>query len=250
MEAETKAPNEKLVELLFTSNALRLFPLGAVAVYAPSSHEEFVRGYDASFVGKDTCRELYLQFKRPRLRNRLHKKGFTISLKTHQHEHLKNYPRNTAYYVSPAFCEISEIQQAQSNASTPNDFLKHFIAVEISTLPDSASAIRFKREREDALSIPQEACYKIRSKHSYEDQDPQWMLGSELLTRFKAKEVGGMVEFKNAFNDKNRPLRIRPVTTADDLVAVETSALQLLNPITPFIDEEIEGGLGIMLRVY
>jgi hypothetical protein len=59
--------SEKAAEILFTRFMLQAFPLGKIEIFAPSSAEEFITGYDARFVGEDPFRQIYLQFKAPSL---------------------------------------------------------------------------------------------------------------------------------------------------------------------------------------
>lgn len=44
-------PNEKTTEILFNRYFLQSFRLGEVVLYAPSSREEYEKGYDARLTG-------------------------------------------------------------------------------------------------------------------------------------------------------------------------------------------------------
>src|SRR5262249_46790106 len=142
-----KAPNEKLIELLFTRHSLQYCGSETV-LYAPSTREEYRNGYDAKFTGKEGCVELCLQFKTPSLT----KDGFTVSIREHQHQTLLSYPRNSAFYVTHAFRTIAEIQQCQLEAIQAKDFLKYYIAIEAHSLCPRANFVQYVR---DSSSYPQ-----------------------------------------------------------------------------------------------
>src|SRR5262249_20423542 len=123
-----KAPNEKLIETLFTHYALRFLDGSGALVYTPSNREEYLEGYDAKLMGASGFDELYLQFKTPSL---LQDDGYSFGTTTHQHSRLKGYPHDTAYYVTHIFQTISQIQDAQRKATKPADFLQWYVAIEI-----------------------------------------------------------------------------------------------------------------------
>src|SRR5262245_37728970 len=95
-----KAPNEKLIETLFKSNALSFLKAAKVTIYAPSTREEYACGYDSKLMGARGFDELYIQFKTPYL---LENEGRSVATTTHQHARLLNYPLRTAYYVTHTF---------------------------------------------------------------------------------------------------------------------------------------------------
>jgi hypothetical protein len=187
-----KAPNEKLIEILFTHYALRYLDGCGIRVYTPSSREEYVKGYDAKLMGACGFSELFIQFKTP---NVLHGLGYSFPTRAAQHQRLRYYPKHTAFYVSHTFWDVQEIQKAQQLA-TPAEFLRRYVAIEVRCLEDDVRRfryyaqkppykpawVRYKRGVDGTIKYPQ---------HSV---DPaHWMLGDELLNRFRSGSVGAWV---------------------------------------------------------
>lgn len=216
-----KAPNEKLTELLFTRYMLQSFRLNEVSLYAPSSREEFYKGYDAKFIGKKGCRELYLQFKTPNLT----RSGFTIRLQRHQHNRLRRYPHGSAYYVSHVFRGISEVQDAQLKVSQSSDFLRQYIAINASSLPCNTNFVQYTSE--PISEYPGEPKYKTEQDGNIRKAPTdligsEWLRGDLLLQKFKDRKIGRQIRFSDFVADENM----------FDLI------------------EEEEGNFGIMLRIY
>jgi hypothetical protein len=189
-----KAPNEKLIETLFTYYALRHLDGECVAVYTPSTREEFLKGYDAKLMGASSFDELYIQFKTPLC---LAKERWRYSIHTtpHQHCRLQTYPFNTAFYVTHTFRTVSQIQKAQGEAAKPADFLQYYVAIEIRRLEDD---VKFFRYTADQSFMPYEVVYNRHADRAHPrtpthvcDMDSNdWMTGEELLRRFKAGSLG------------------------------------------------------------
>src|SRR5688500_17920528 len=128
-----KPVNEKSAEILFNRFLLQAFPLGAIELFAPSSVEEFRRGYDTKIVGLTCFREIYLQFKAPTYSKA--RARFTIRPTRHQHSLLQAYDIDSAYYVASTFQSLKELNEAQTSLQAEADFLQHFVCIEISHLP-------------------------------------------------------------------------------------------------------------------
>jgi hypothetical protein len=93
--------SEKVLEILFIRCILYDFGLGRVSVFAPTSREEKIAGYDARIVGLSAFQEIYLQFKSPFYADRVNR--FTVHTTEHQHKVLKNLKSNYAYYIVSAY---------------------------------------------------------------------------------------------------------------------------------------------------
>lgn len=233
-----KAPNEKLIELLFTRYMLQSFRLTEVSLYAPSSREEFRKGYDAKFIGKKSCKELYLQFKTPNLT----RSGFTIRITPHQHNRLTKYPHGSAYYISHTFQDISEVQDAQLKVSLSSDFLKQYIAITASSLPYNTNFVQYKRE--PISEYPREPKYKTDQdgnirKARTNVMKSEWLRGDVLLQRFKDDQIGSRVRLRSFDDNQDHPVYIAGVHREG---VVRES-------IFDFTEDE-EGNLGMMLRIY
>ena len=137
-----KAPNEKLIELLFIRHGLQICG-PKTSLYAPSTREEYFKGYDASFMGQPGGREILLQFKTPYVRD---DGKFTIKIRREQHERLLGHPLNSAFYVSHAFRSVQEINDSQQNVVDSQKFLKFFIAIEVHALASDTNFVQFIRD--------------------------------------------------------------------------------------------------------
>jgi hypothetical protein len=143
-----KVPCEKVIELLFTRHALNMCGANTV-LYAPSSREEYLKGYDTSLLGPQGSRELLLQFKTPNIcSDGLH----TVSIKPHQHLRLRHYDPGSAFYVSHIFSSYQQLQNGQLQYPNPENFLKHYIAVDASALPSDTNFFQFSPE---GASLPE-----------------------------------------------------------------------------------------------
>jgi hypothetical protein len=163
-----KAPNEKLIETLFTHYALRVLGDTGVTVYTPSTREEYTNGYDAALMGASAFDELYIQFKTPDL---LKRGGYSFGTRPHQHARLQHYPRHTAFYVTHTFEVLDQIQQAQRDAATdPDALLRRYLAIEIKHLNPDVSRFRYQAEAPEYS--PQDVTYKRRSDHGRTPRNP------------------------------------------------------------------------------
>ena len=184
---------EKTEEILFNRYFLQGFRLGEVTTYAPSSVEEAKNGYDSKFLGLSTFHEIYLQFKAPTYS----KKGlFTIRTTCHQHQILRTYPSLTAYYVAHTFISFRECTEAQQNIRESVDFLKHFIAIEIASLPEDIEFFHYRKPPSHRES-PQ-ITYKCISdgntrKAVNEVTGDGWLRGNQLVEKFKDGQAGSLI---------------------------------------------------------
>jgi hypothetical protein len=186
--------SEKALEILFNRYLLQSFPLGAVQLLAPTTFEEFRSGYDSKVVGFSSLRELYLQFKSPlysETRDR-----FTVTPTRHQHLLLKQYPQRTAYYVASTLRSLTELNAAQRDLASAADFLRHFICIEVSALPEDVSFFHYTKpasHRESprlAFKTPQDGKRRTAPHHVNNDG---WLRGSALLSKFRTGDVGATV---------------------------------------------------------
>jgi hypothetical protein len=189
MEADMdKAPNEKLIDTLFIYYALRHLEASGGSVYTPSSRQEYEDGYDAKLMGVRGFDELYLQFKTPHL---LQWNGYSFGTYKHQHDRLRAYPINTAYYLTHIFRNVEQVLQAQRGAKVPLDFLEWYIAINIGVLGDVKRFRYYGKTvfcRELELSCRLTTDFGVRPKWPLDKS--AWMTGAELLMRFELNEVG------------------------------------------------------------
>ncbi len=181
--------SEKTAEILFNRSLLQAFKLGKVQLFAPTSHEECEKGYDAKVVGFTPIRELYLQFKSPTYTNN----RFTIKTTRHQHLRLLKYPCQSAYYVAPMFASLSELNEAQASMKTAADFLKHFVCIEVSALEhdiDFFQYIKPANHQKSPLVKYKSARDGIGRIARHEISGDGWLRGSTLLANFRKKSIG------------------------------------------------------------
>lgn len=223
--------SEKSLEILFNRFLLQSFQLGAVQLFAPTSVEEFRSGYDSKIVGFSSLRELYLQFKAPlysEARDR-----FTVTPTDHQHALLKAYPPQTAYYVVPTLRSLAELNSAQRDLASASEFLKHFICIEVSTLPSDVSFFQYTKpatHRESlqiAFKTSQDGAVRI-AQHPIASDGCQ--RGNMLLAKFKTGDVGWIPSLTNEGQKRASTLEHdthRPdiFTVADGLVATDFGVL-------------------------
>jgi hypothetical protein len=198
-----KPVSEKAAEILFNRFLLQSFPLGKIELFAPSSIEEFQKGYDSKVAGHKAFREMYLQFKSPSYSERWNL--FTITLTSHQHAALKNYPPNSAYYVSPMFRSLGDLNAAQRDLTMAKDFLRYFVCIEISRLPHEVNFCQFiapgsnRESPQVKYKIPEDGNTR-RATHTI--QGLGWLRGSGLLEKFRNDEIGTKVTLEHPPNEE------------------------------------------------
>jgi hypothetical protein len=188
-----KAPNEKLIETLFTHYALRVLGDTGVTIYTPSTREEYKKGYDAALMGASAFDELFMQFKTPAL---LECGGYSFGTRPRQHRRLQLYPPNTAYYVTHTFESLVQIQEAQRHAAEdPDAFLRHYLAIEIERLEPDVTRFRYYAPAPDYE--PECVSYKLKPERKRTPGNRVacggWLTGDELLRRFLARALGARV---------------------------------------------------------
>jgi hypothetical protein len=185
---------EKNAEILFNRFFLQSFPLGSLELFAPFSAEEFKNGYDTKIAGRSAFKEIYLQFKAPMFSEKQDR--FTIRTTEHQHNLLKSYPPFSAFYVAPTFRTLKELNEAQTQIETAKEFLRFFVCIEVSCLPQKIKFFHYghvdsKRGCPDVrYKVPDDGGAKIAkrpipAKHR--------ILGTQLLSLFKEEQVGHTV---------------------------------------------------------
>jgi len=199
-ESNKKLVNEKTVEILFNRYFLSAFGLRNLKLFAPTSVKEYRLGYDAKFVGHKSLREVYLQFKAPTRYSDKHNR-FTIRITEHQHELLKKYHPDSAYYVAPMFRSFEELNEVESAMTSSEIFLRFFACIEISNLPDSISYFHIKppdknKTAPDARYNLKEDPNKKNARHPVKGKDLV-LLGNWLLNRLKDKKVGAVLDTSN-----------------------------------------------------
>jgi hypothetical protein len=172
-----------MTEMLFNRYFLQSFGLGQITLYAPSSREEYEKGYDAKLTSSQSFNEIFLQFKRPRVKA----DQFLLSTLPHQHTNLQKRPPNSCYYVGHTFRDLQEFERAQKEARASRDFLKYFVVIEISCLDPNLTMLVYERNEESLLPRTVSAIYtegktRISSKH--------YFTGTAFRDAFSRQEVG------------------------------------------------------------
>lgn len=211
--------SEKSIEILFNRCILQSFELGAIHLFAPTSFEEYRSGYDGKIVGKHPLREMYLQFKSSTFSE--NNGRYTAQITPHQHRALKClYPQQSAYYVAPMFRSLEEFKEAQTNLSgSVSNFLMHFVCIDASSVPADGRFFNYdhteKKQLSPKIRFKLESDGNVREgKHSVAQTD--WCSGSNLLSKFKAGEVGA--KLKNGWVAKllaDEALHIDPMEIGD-----------------------------------
>lgn len=186
--------SEKAAEILFNRYMLQWFGLGKAQLFAPTSPEEFVHGYDAKVVGFPSLRELYLQFKAPSYSKR--DMRFAFDLTPHQHHRLRAYPTGSAYYVAAHFVSLKHLNEAQASVSTTEDFLRYFVCVDAAAVDADARSITFslppshRHSPDPGFKGPSNG----KSPRDFQRLRPEhWDRGNTLIARLKQGQVGRVV---------------------------------------------------------
>jgi hypothetical protein len=189
-----KPISEKTSAMLFNRFMMQAFLLGEVTLFAPSTVDEYVEGYDTLLKSSAVNREICLQVKAPTYSH--HWGLFKIDVQEHQHELLQEYPPNTAYYVTHTFRSASEIQEAQRNVAQAADFLLHFVCIEISRLPRNLNFFHYEPPETHSYSPPVKG--KLRSekvrKARRDITGEGWCRGKQLRDRLRSSpDIGAPV---------------------------------------------------------
>jgi hypothetical protein len=196
--------SEKIAEILFNRFFLQASPLGSLELFAPSSAEEFRRGYDAKVIGRSTFREIYLQFKAPYFST--NQDRFRIRPTEHQHNLLREYTAFSAFYVVPSFRSLQELNAAQTKIRASADFLKFFVCIEVSCLPAKINFFHYWHV--DTKRGCPKVCYKIPDDGSVRTVKhlvpaKRRLLGTKLASLLRSKKVGHTVSLSPVTDDSH-----------------------------------------------
>ena len=193
----TTKPSEKSTEILFNHYLLQMFPIGSVALTAPSSVEEYVTGYDTKVVGATSFQEMYLQFKTPSYYSNITKKSTIRTSQGYlqQHQLLQSYPPETAYYVFHTFQSVENLLEAQRKSTTSEQFLRHYIAVETSQLPYKISFLHL------SLNGSTDAIGGGFDRRILPGISPRSMRGDALVQQFMSCQIGTRVVLTHTSSD-------------------------------------------------
>ena len=197
-------PNEKMTEMLFNRYFLQSFGLGNIILYAPSSREEYEKGYDAKLTSSQSFNEVFLQFKRPQVKN----DQFLLRTTAHQHTNLQDRPSDSCYYVGHTFRDLEELEQAQKGLSASQDFLRYFILVEISCLDPNLTTIVYERNEKSLIPRTVSAIHNLVSGSGRT---------REKKTRIRSEKYFTGTAFKKAFNSKEVGIPVS-LPTDDELL--------------------------------
>ncbi|MGC4042250.1 MAG: hypothetical protein QM758_00410 [Armatimonas sp.] len=247
-----KVPPEKTIETLFLRYLLQCFPLGKASLYAPSTREEFLNGYDAQVLGPSAFWEVFLQFKRPTLTQA----GFTIQLTKHQHQRLRKYPPKTAYYIAATFLTVEELMHAQRTITNPHDFLSRFIAIDLACLEDDSCFIKYEREDNPTEGLPTNAAFKRTSDDLWVPDEiyplrltrtqqarhrlkaPCFIDAATLLDDLNSRRVGSAILLRRSKQPKRRVRLAPPVEQVERAQRIWLSTPELWENIENLWDDE------------
>lgn len=195
-------PNEKLSEQLFSVYAIPLFEDEVPTIYTPSSREEFFSGYDAQYTGYDGCREIFLQFKRPKLVN---EHVFQIGLNIRQHQLLRSLGTSAAFYIISLFRTVAELNMKHLAKIGASQFLSYYVAIDASSLADNTRKIRLSREVRGWT--PYNLCFQTDSSNDwFQIEDNHWYTANRLLLEFAdaEKKIGKDVRLTSSKQQGSR----------------------------------------------
>jgi hypothetical protein len=115
---------------------------------------------------------------------------------------------NHAYYVASMFRSFTELNEAQVHLQTASDFLKHFVCIEISRLPDVVDFFQYKWPDTHRSSpnlrfkMPGDGCGRTAI---HPITGAGWLRGSTLFEKFRAKEIGAIIFSSNADIHRKAP---------------------------------------------
>lgn len=230
----TTRPSEKSIEILFNHYLLQMFPAGSISLIAPSSVEEYITGYDTKIIGSSSFQELYLQFKSPSHYSAITNKSTIRTYQGYMQQHhlLQAYPPKTAYYVSHTFHTITEMLDAQRLSKTPEEFLRHYIAIETSQLPVLMTFLHHSRDASNTDILDVGYMRRILPSTS-----PACIRGDDLVKKFRSAQAGIRVQLTDT------PLE-------DDYLYREDRIWRVsLEHIKEMCSNNIDSEFGVLIRI-
>jgi len=100
------------------------------------------------------------------------------------------------YYVAHTFSSFRECIEAQQNIRKAVDFLRHFIAVEIASLPEDVDFFHYRKppsHRESPQIAYKCASDGITRKAVNEVTGEGWLRGNRLVEKFKDDQAGSLI---------------------------------------------------------
>jgi hypothetical protein len=178
-----KTLDEKVIEILFSMYAARLYPLGHLLFDAPNQIREKELGYDARF--QNGCLELYLQFKRTEFNG----EEFQLRINKNQHKRLRErYRKNAAFYVAPTIVN-PDIGHIQSELVTcPQEILSHYIAIPVHNIELDTNRIRFRLANDSPRLLTELKPSNRTGSSSNITSEMCWINGAELVVDFMYPE--------------------------------------------------------------
>lgn len=191
-----KEISEKHFEMLFTWAALQDATLRKMHIHAPTSYDEYKKGYDAKLVGTSSFKEIYLQFKAPNYSERDGR--FSISITPHQHTLLQiRYPAKSAYYVFSLIRSMSELNAVQSQLKAASEMLSHYVCIDAAALPAEVDFIHVDIPAKHTAvpkaryKVPEDGDRLRTARHVLSTKDV--LRGHILMNHFKRAEAGHTV---------------------------------------------------------
>ena len=206
MDPNQNIPNTNWSERLFIAYFLQSFRLGSISFSAPASEKEFASSYPTpSFASGHEVLLLFPQVE-------YNGKKFIMNLAKETHKRIKQRPAGTAFYVGHTFTNASEINSVQPTIRTAKEFLRYFLVVEASSLPETTVKIRYGKSKISSMPIAPVCKYEMQLKTK---------IGEKSENVDQNNHYSGM-HFRNLFSKR--------ILGKDYGVIYEASDLHKLNP--------------------
>lgn len=182
----SEIPNKNWTEHLFITYLIQSFRLGHIQYFHPVTAEEFSALYPQQAFSRG--QEVLLQFCQvKKVKNKM-----VMNISSEVHKKLKQRKAETAFYVGHIFEKSSELNNAQSYIKSAKDFLRNFIVVDASTLPNATVKIRYGKSKITRMAIAPVAKYQVPLKTRM----------GEKTKKIENKHYYSGVHFRNLFSQK------------------------------------------------
>lgn len=182
----SEIPNKNWTEHLFIAYFIQSFRLGHLQYLHPFNAEDFSALYPLQAFSRG--HEVLLQFCRvKKIKNKM-----VMNISPEVHKKLKQREAGTAFYVGHIFEKTSEVNNAQFSLKSAKDFLRNFIVVDASALPNATVKIRYGRSKITRMAIAPVAKYQVPLKTRM----------GEKTKKIENKHYFSGVHFRNLFSQK------------------------------------------------
>lgn len=154
----SEIPNKNWTEHLFIAYLIQSFRLGHIQYLHPVNAEDFSALYPLQAFSRG--HEVLLQFCQvKKIKNKM-----VMNISPEVHKKLKQRKAGTAFYVGHIFEKTSEVNNAQFSLKSAKDFLRNFILVDASTLPNETVKIRYGKSKITRMAVAPVAKYQVPLK--------------------------------------------------------------------------------------